>query len=154
MMMMMMTEDATTTRMLRVHVVEDRDDDLFLIHEAARLSGSISVDHVSKDGPDALAYLRREPPYQRAARPDLVLLDINLPRMNGLEVLKEIKKEPRLRDVPVVMFTGSFGPNDITAAFAQGASSFLRKPTTFNGFQRLFEEFATYWSGVTLLPPR
>jgi CheY-like chemotaxis protein len=99
-----------------------------------------------------MAYLGREGRYQTAQVPGLVLLDINMPRKNGFEVLAEMKADPALRSIPVVMFSSSERQEDITRSYEVGAASYVPKPSDFQGLLEFAETFSVYWSRLARLP--
>lgn len=114
--------------------VEDEDAAVFLLETAIKEAGiDVQLFRVS-DGEQALAFLRCLNAYEKAPRPDLVLLDLNLPRKNGLEVLAEIHDSDSLRPIPVVVFTSSSLPADRSRSLALGAQQYITKPATFDGF--------------------
>ncbi len=138
---------------VEILLVEDNDDDVILLRESMKDEGLLNVLHVVRDGEEALAYLRREGPYADARRPGLVLLDINMPRKNGFEVLRELKDEPELRSIPIVMLTTSSRDEDIVRSYSDGACSFITKPVLFEDLRRVVRQFSLYWSLVSRLPP-
>jgi CheY-like chemotaxis protein len=114
--------------------VEDEDAAVFLL-ETALKEARIQVDlYRVSDGEQAIAFLKHTPPYDWAPKPDLVLLDLNLPRKNGLEVLAEMKKNKVLSDIATVVFTSSALPSDKKKSLALGAQDYITKPSTFDGF--------------------
>lgn len=139
---------------VEILLVEDNEDDVILLKESMKDEGLLNVVHVVHDGEEALAYLRREDPYPEATRPGLVLLDINMPRKNGFEVLKELKEDPELRSIPIVMLTTSSRDEDIVRSYSDGACSFITKPVLFDDLRRVVQQFSLYWSLVARLPPR
>jgi two-component system, chemotaxis family, response regulator Rcp1 len=140
------------TRPARVLLVEDNEADVRLTREALRDAGDdIRLSSVT-DGELALAYLRRENGYQEAPRPDLVLLDLNLPRKNGLEVLEEMRADPDLACVPVIMLTTSSAEHDVVACYSRGANCFVVKPLELDEFMDLIGAIRTFWLGVARLP--
>jgi CheY-like chemotaxis protein len=104
-----------------------------------------TIDHVG-DGVEAMAYLRREGSYAQATRPDIVLLDLNLPKMNGHEVLAQIKSDPSLCEIPVVILTTSASEADRAKAYAHNANSFVTKPVDFAKFQQMCRDLSLYWT--------
>jgi len=125
-------------------LVEDNEDDIILIRDSlehADFKGSIRAVH---DGEQALAYLQRKPPYQHVNRPTLILLDINLPKMNGLELLEHLKNESSMKSIPVVMVTTSKNETDIERSFAAGACSYLSKSIIFKEFSETIKAFVKF----------
>lgn len=110
--------------------------------------------HTVLDGEQALAFLRYEPPYATAPSPDLILLDICMPRKNGLEVLAEIKQDPRLKRIPVVMVSASQEEEDIRASYDLGASAYLKKPLTAEEHLATVNTLYEFWCKLVLRPKR
>jgi len=137
-----------------VLLVEDSRVQAELVKRALAELPSLNLLAIAEDGVEAMAYLRREGKYQNAARPGLVLLDINMPRKNGFEVLGEMKASPELRKIPVVMLTANTDEQSIVKSYEDGASTFITKPVTKDDLERTFEFFAHYWSRTAKLPPR
>jgi two-component system, chemotaxis family, response regulator Rcp1 len=138
----------------RLLVVEDSESDVELLREAlADSEPAVELD-VVRHGEDALSFLRREGEFEAAARPDLVVLDLNLPRMGGFEVLKALRADvdPRLRRLPVVVFTTSSATRDVDAAYDLHASSFVTKPTAFEHYLETVRAFREFWLRVARLP--
>jgi CheY-like chemotaxis protein len=140
----------TTER--RILLVEDNAGDVRLTREALR-EAEVAVDLVAvPDGEQALAFLRGEGA-QPGGRPDLVLLDLNLPKKNGLEVLEEIKADPELRRIPVIMLTTSSSARDIAACYDRGVNCYVVKPLELDDFTRLVQAINRFWFEVAQLPP-
>ena len=108
---------------MEILLVEDNEDDILLEQEALADVKLVNLMSVVRDGEEAMAYLRRQGQYRHAKLPGLILLDINMPKKNGFEVLKEIKADPELRHIPVVMLTTSDNERDIVKSYAKGACS-------------------------------
>jgi two-component system, chemotaxis family, response regulator Rcp1 len=133
----------------RILLVEDNAGDVRLTREALR-EAEVAVDLVAvADGDQALEFLRGE-----GARPDLILLDLNLPRKNGLEVLEEIKGDPELRHTPVIMLTTSSSARDIAACYDRGVNCYVVKPLDLDDFTGLVQAINGFWLEVARLPPR
>lgn len=139
-------------RTLDILVVDDNEDDVLLLEESFRDQPAVNVIFVVHDGDEALAFLRREGTFANAPRPGLVLLDINMPRKNGFEVLTEMKQDVRLRTIPVVILTTSDRDADVVSAYDCGACSFISKPVNFDRLKQLAELFVRYWSTVARIP--
>lgn len=135
-------------------LVEDNEDDMLLIDEAFAEAKLMNVIQKVRDGEEALAYLRREGRYKNAHRPGLVLLDINMPKKSGFEVLAAMKEDPQLRPIPVVMLTMSDREEDIVRSYAAGACSYVRKPMSVEEFAHVVKEFELYWTLVSRIPVR
>ena len=120
-----------------VPLVEDNSGDVRLTREAFREADASIHVHVAGDGVEAMALLRREGVYSNAPRPCLILLDLNLPKMGGLEVMAHIKKDPDLQAIPVVILTTSERQADVTKAYALQANCYLNKPVQWDGFSTI-----------------
>lgn len=141
-----------TMRPFDILIAEDNEDDILLIREAFEEVKMVNRISVVRDGEEALAYLRGQGPFREASLPGMVLLDINMPKKTGLEVLTEIKAELRFRALPIVMLTVSERDEDIIRSFEQGACSYIRKPVTFTRFIAVVKEFEMYWTLVSKIP--
>lgn len=137
---------------MEILLVEDNEDDIVLEREALAEAKLVNLMYVVRDGEQAMAYLRREGNYQNAQTPGLILLDINMPKKNGFEVLNEIKLDPDIRHIPVVMLTTSDSELDIVKSYAKGACSFITKPMDFDKFGEVVKQFALYWALVARVP--
>ena len=140
------------TQPLEILLVEDNEDDILLEREALADAKLINIMSVVWDGVEAMAFLRREGQYQNAQVPGLILLDINMPRKNGFEVLNEIKADPALMHIPVVMLTTSDNEADIVKSYSKGACSYITKPMDFDKFREVVKQFALYWALVARIP--
>lgn len=143
-----------TTKPLEVLLVEDDEDDVLLTREALKDSKVIVSMAVAADGDEALQRLKRQPPYERATLPDLILLDLNLPRVGGREVLKELKTDPVLRKIPVVILTTSAADTDILKCYDLGANCYITKPVDFEQFRRIIKVIDEFWLTIVKLPPK
>ena len=141
-------------RPARVLLVEDNEADVRLTREALREAGENVRLSAVGDGEQALLYLRRQEGYANVPRPDLVLLDLNLPRKNGLEVLDEMRADEELAVIPVIMLTSSAARQDVEAAYAHGANAFVVKPQDLDSFMHLIDTIRGFWLGVAQLPSR
>ncbi len=135
-------------------LVEDNEDDVIIIRESFEAARLMNVLRVLPDGEEAMAYLRGEAKYAGSGLPGLVLLDINMPRKNGFEVLEEMKADPALRHIPVVMMTTSGRDEDVVRSYAGGACTYVRKALTFGKFRDVINQFSLYWTLVATLPPK
>ena len=138
--------------MTRVLLVEDNEADVRLTREALREAAENVRLSAVADGDLALAYLRREGGYADVPRPDLVLLDLNLPRKNGLEVLEEMRADEHLRSIPVIVLTSSAARQDVDACYARGANAFVAKPLELDEFMDLIGAIRGFWLEVAQLP--
>ncbi len=143
---------AEPVRQLEILLVDDDSGDVVLMMEALRESPLRNSLKVVKDGVEAMAYLRRQPPYDDAARPDLVLLDLNLPRKDGREVLADLKQDPLLRAIPVVILTTSTSATDIATAYDLHANLYINKPVDLDEFLQVVKEIEGFFSRVVRLP--
>jgi chemotaxis family two-component system response regulator Rcp1 len=109
--------------------------------------------HVVADGTEALRFLRREGPHGAAPRPDLILLDLNLPGMDGREVLRQVKQDDELRRIPVVVMTRSDAERDVIATYDTGANSYVTKPVGLDEFTRVVQSVQEFWFSIVTLPP-
>ncbi|HYO45843.1 MAG TPA: response regulator [Gemmatimonadota bacterium] len=135
-----------------VLLVEDNPSDVYLTQVAFRRRSSESQIHVVEDGIQAMAFLRRELPYGNAPRPDLVLLDLNLPRKDGHKVLEEMKADPGLRGIPVIVLTTSTAEADVTRCYECHANCYIVKPLDFDHFERVVHEIESFWFQCVTLP--
>jgi CheY-like chemotaxis protein len=141
-------------RLKRILLVEDNVGDARLAVEAFKEAGVEARIDVARDGVDALAFLRRREPFADASRPDLVILDLNMPRKDGREVLIDLKQDPHLARIPVVVFTTSSAERDIHMSYQHQANCFLTKPIDFSTYCEAVQQIARFWEDVATLPPR
>jgi CheY-like chemotaxis protein len=142
----------TDTTAIEVLLVEDSPGDVRLTREAfqdAKLHINL---HVASDGVEAMAFLNREGKHSNAPRPDLILLDLNLPRKDGREVLEEIKKNPALMTIPVVILTTSASESDILQSYRLHANCYITKPVDLEGFLKVVKSIDSFWLSVVKLP--
>jgi CheY-like chemotaxis protein len=139
---------------IEVLLVEDDPGDVLMTQEAFEEHKVRNNLAVVNDGTEAIAYLRREGQYADAARPDLVLLDLNLPRRDGREVLAEIKSDPDLRQIPVVVLTTSQADEDIVRSYQLHANAYVTKPVDFDRFIAVVRQIDEFFVSVVKLPPR
>jgi two-component system, chemotaxis family, response regulator Rcp1 len=137
-----------------VLLVEDNKDDVELTLEALKDSKVRMEINVVSDGISAMAFLRRDGDYAHKHRPDLILLDLNLPLMDGREVLKEIREDPRLTDIPVVVLTTSDDEGDILKAYQLHANCYISKPVDFLQFTEIIKQIEGFWLQLVKLPCR
>ena len=135
-----------------VLLVEDDEGDVLMTREAFDFYKIRNTLHVVSDGALALEFLRRTGAYADAPRPGLVLLDVNLPRVSGLEVLAELKKDPQLLDVPVVMLTTSQADEDILRSYKLHANAYVSKPVDFEGFTAAIRQIDDFFLTLVQLP--
>ncbi len=137
---------------IHILLAEDDENDVRITWRAIQKGGLEAEISVVRDGQEALDYLCRRAPFEDAPVPDLVLLDMNLPKLNGMEVLRQAKADPALRSVPMLMLTTSQRAEDVAAAYALGANAFITKPIRFARFVEVIRELAQYWGRVARLP--
>lgn len=135
-------------------LVEDSLKDARLIREVLKEHRHPHQLHVARDGDEALRRLRGQAPYQGHPRPDLVLLDINLPTLSGIEVLGTIKSDPDLMALPVLMLSTSHADSDVSACYAQRANGYLVKPADYDIFAELIQHTLHFWLHCCQPPPR
>lgn len=135
-------------------IVEDNPGDVDLAREALRDADGSTRLHVAPDGVEALAFLAQEGRHAKAPRPDLILLDLNLPRKDGREVLAEIKKHPDLRRIPVVVLTSSQADRDVVQSYDLHANCYLTKPVDLDRFLETVKSVKEFWLGTVRLSPR
>ncbi|MGH1485655.1 MAG: response regulator [Cellvibrionaceae bacterium] len=137
---------------IEVLLVEDNPGDIELTREALSAGKLINNIHVVEDGEEALDFLYQEKQYVNVSRPDLILLDLNLPKLNGREVLAKIKSNPELSSIPVVILSSSEDADDIEKAYSLSANSFVTKPVRVNDFVRVAQTLEDFWIGIVKLP--
>lgn len=137
-----------------VLLVEDDPGDIELTREGLKTSKMYINLNVVEDGVRALQYLRREGPYGAANRPDLILLDLNMPKKDGREVLKEIKADEKLRSIPVIILTTSDADMDIVKCYDFGANCYITKPVGFDAFIKVVHSLEDFWFTVVKIPPK
>jgi chemotaxis family two-component system response regulator Rcp1 len=139
-------------RPIEILLVEDSPSDAQLAREAlasAKIANRLR--HV-EDGVEALQFLRRQGPYGDVPRPDLILLDLNLPRKGGREVLEELKRDPQLKQIPVVVLTTSRAEQDVLRSYALHANCYITKPVDFTQFMEVVKSIESFWLAIVTLP--
>jgi CheY-like chemotaxis protein len=144
--------DAIAVQVLNVLLVEDDPGDVLLAQEAFAQSAITSQLHVARDGDQAIGFLRRTGPYASAPRPGLILLDLNLPRRGGLEVLAELKADQDLKTIPVVVLTTSAAEEDILRSYQLHANAYVTKPTGFDLFIDAIRQVDNFYLALARLP--
>lgn len=142
-----------TGRPVEILLVEDSPGDVRLTQQNLRESKMRNKLSVVTDGVEAMAFLRREGSYAHAARPDLILLDLNLPRKDGREVLREIKADDDVKRIPVVILTISEAEEDILKTYDLHANCYITKPVDFEQFARVVRSIEDFWLTIVKLPP-
>jgi chemotaxis family two-component system response regulator Rcp1 len=143
-----------TSRPIDVLLVDDSPGDIRLTREAFRDANKDIIVHVATDGVDAMAFLRRKGDQADAPRPAIILLDLNLPRMDGREVLAQIKADPSLRTIPTIILTTSEANADIVRSYELQANSYLTKPVQLEKFESLVKSINDFWLVKAKLPER
>ena len=141
-------------RAIEVLLIEDDPGDVLMTREAFEDAKVANNLYVVSDGEDALAFLRREGAHAQVPRPDLVLLDLNLPRVDGREVLEQIKNDPELRSIPVVVLTTSESEDDIVHSYSLHANAYVTKPVDFDRFHQVVRQIDDFFVSVVKLPRR
>ncbi len=134
-------------------LVEDSPTDMMMTREALEFHKVLNPLYVVEDGVAALEYLRHEGRYRSARRPGLILLDLNLPRKSGQEVLLEIKNDPELRSIPVIILTTSKAEEDVMKSYHLHANCYITKPVDFTKFVDVMRTINEFWFGVVAMPP-
>ncbi len=136
----------------QILLVDDDEDDIMLITRAfSKVWDSYQI-HTAHDGDEALAFLQRQGEYANAPKPDLILLDLNMPRINGYEVLSFVKGNENLKRIPVVVLTTASDEKSIDEAYARHANSFISKPSLYSELDKIVELVARYWLGTAQKP--
>lgn len=143
-----------TCKAIDILLVEDNPGDVGLVREALAEGKVCNKLHVASDGVEALKFLRGQGDHADAPCPDLILLDLNLPKMNGREVLHEIKSDPYLKTIPVVILTSSKEEEDICRSYADHANCYVTKPAGFDSFLNAVRSIEDFWFSVVKLPCR
>jgi two-component system, chemotaxis family, response regulator Rcp1 len=138
---------------ISILLVEDNPGDADLAREALQGSKIRNDLHVVEDGEKAMAFLRQEGAYAGSPRPDLILLDLNLPRKDGREVLAEIKEDPRLKRIPVVILSTSRAEEDVLRTYNLHANCYITKPIDLNQFLHVVKSIEDFWLSIVVLPP-
>jgi chemotaxis family two-component system response regulator Rcp1 len=139
---------------IEILLIEDNPGDVRLTREALRDAKVVNDLTVVSDGAEAIDFLRRKGRYAAANRPDLILLDLNLPRKDGREVLEEIKQDPELKRIPVVIITSSKAEEDVLRSYNLHANCYVIKPVDFEQFVAVVKSIENFWMGIVKLPPK
>jgi two-component system, chemotaxis family, response regulator Rcp1 len=133
-------------------LIDDNPGDARLVAEVLHITTPEAKLSLASDGLEGIRFLRHEGEYATAPAPDLILLDLRMPKKNGLEVLAEVKQDPVLRSIPVVVLTSSGAPQDIRNTYDLHANCFITKPIDLVGFLKIMQTLSEYWFGVVKLP--
>lgn len=139
---------------LEILLVEDNEGDIRLTIEAFKEAKIRNHIRVVRDGEEALAYLKKEASFKDVQTPDIILLDINLPKVDGKEVLYVMKNDPSLKSIPVIMLTTSSADSDVQESYANHANSYVIKPVDLNKFMEVIRSIEEYWISIVKLPSR
>ncbi len=142
-----------TIKPIEILLVEDSPTDVLIAHEALAEAKLLNEIHVAEDGVQAMDFLHKRGKFKDAPSPDLILLDLNLPRKNGREVLAEIKADDRLKHIPVVILTTSNAEEDILKSYNLHANCYVVKPVEFDSFVKAIQSIQHFWFSVVTLPP-
>jgi CheY-like chemotaxis protein len=140
-------------RLIEILLVEDNPGDVRLTKEALRDAKVRNTMETVPDGVEAMAFLRKEGRYQHSTRPDLILLDLNLPKKSGLEVLQEVKADEDLKRIPVVVLTTSQAEQDIVRSYDSHANAYITKPVELSQFIAVVKAIEDFWLEIVRLPP-
>lgn len=139
-------------RKIQILLVEDNDGDILLISEALEEGRILNELQIAKDGQEAISLLTKTGEYIDAITPDIILLDINLPKKNGHEVLKYIKNNASLKQIPVIMLTTSSTPRDVVEAYREHANCYITKPVGGSDFLTVISQIEEFWFSIVKLP--
>jgi chemotaxis family two-component system response regulator Rcp1 len=142
----------TKNRTAEILLIEDNPGDVELIHEALQSGKVLNRVSVATDGEEGMAFLNRSPGWESAPRPDLILLDLNLPKKDGFEVLKEVRSDPDLSRIPVVILTSSQAERDILKGYNLHANCFVSKPVEVDDFLDVVRSTGDFWLSIVRLP--
>ncbi len=139
---------------INILICEDNPGDVYIINSVlAKSSSDYAIHHVA-DGNTAIDYLHQTEEYQNRLRPDLILLDLNLPQRHGFEILEEIKTDPNLKTIPVIVLTSSKSEQDVVRSYELYCSCFVTKPFDFNDFTNAMKDIEKFWLNLVQLPPQ
>jgi CheY-like chemotaxis protein len=138
---------------IEILLVEDNPGDIRLTEEAFKEAKVLNKLHVVRDGIEAMSFLQQQTPYQEASLPDLILLDLNMPRKDGREVLIDLKNDLHLRRIPVVILTTSEAEKDILKSYDLHANAYIVKPVDLDQFLQVVKAIEIFWLGIARLPP-
>jgi two-component system response regulator len=148
----MNTNTLSASRPIIILMVEDNPTDVLVTKEGLLSAKLLNTLYVADDGMEAMDFLRHQGKYADAPRPDLILLDLNMPRKNGHEVLAQIKADDKLKNIPVVILTTSKAEGDIINAYKLHANCYITKPVDFDSFTKIVQTIQAFWFSVVTLP--
>jgi CheY-like chemotaxis protein len=141
-------------KLIRVLLVEDSPEDVLLTRESLKEAKVANELLVVDDGESALDFVNQRGDYEDAPRPDVIILDLNLPKKDGREVLQELKEDPELKHIPIVVLTTSTSDEDVLSSYKHHANAFVRKPVTLDRFLEITTVIDDFWLGIVTLPAR
>jgi two-component system, chemotaxis family, response regulator Rcp1 len=150
---MTVNDTQPTDKLVEILLVEDNEADIELTKEGLLRGHLANRLHITRDGEEAMAFLYRNAKFATAPRPDLVLLDLNLPKKDGREVLAEMKRDENLKTIPVVVLTTSDSEKDILHAYSHYVNAYITKPVDFHKFVDVVSKLTNYWFTLVTLPP-
>lgn len=139
---------------IHILLVEDNEGDILLTTEAFEEAKILNTISICRDGQEAIEFLNKEGPYEEAGSPDLILLDVNLPKKNGHEVLQYIKSHKDLKLIPVIMLTTSMSEKDISRSYENHANCYITKPVEVDNFLNVIASIESFWIKIVQLPPK
>ena len=142
-----------TARPIEILLIEDSPSDAALTIEALQTGKIVNNLNRVADGVEAMAYLRKQDKFTESSRPDLIMLDLNLPKKDGREVLQELKSDPSLKLIPIIVLTTSRADKDVLQTYALNANCFITKPVDFQQFIDVIRSIERFWLSVVTLPP-
>jgi CheY-like chemotaxis protein len=143
-----------TNEIINILLVEDNESDILLTTQAFKSSQFKNKVYSVCDGVDALSFLRKEAAYTDVPRPDIILLDLNMPRMDGSEVLAEIKNDPNFKTIPTIILTTSAAASDLKKSYQNHANCYIVKPFGFSEFSKVAKKVEDFWFDAVMFPPR
>lgn len=146
--------DSAACEPIHILLVEDNPGDVRLVIESLKVSKIRNRMSVVEDGEAAIAFVRRQDQYAHVSPPDLIVLDLNLPKKNGREVLAELKSDPHLKRIPVVVMSSSSGDDDVRAAYENYVNCYITKPVDLKQFINIVKSIEEFWLTIVKLPPR
>jgi two-component system response regulator len=141
-----------TVEPITILMAEDDVQDQMLVKKAFQRARAVNALDFVNNGEELLQYLRHEGPFATVRRPDIILLDLNMPKKDGREAMQEIKQDPVLRAIPIIVLTSSAADEDIVRSYDLGANSYIQKPVTFEKMVEVAKVLGMYWLGIVKLP--
>ena len=144
--------NAAAAKIVEILLAEDEEADIELVKQATKNFKIINKLHVVRNGVELLQFLRNEGPYKSAPKPDLILLDLNMPKMSGIEALEQIRQDPSLTHLPVVMMTSSTNESDVLKSYKLHVNCFVVKPLQLAEFEKVVNSIEQFWFSIVQLP--